>query len=71
VSTQTSIPHQQTLLLNRIDIFSLSNPSLAKFLERIAQLYKQGADVRRIGKYVSVVCRALRKFNYSNLISNN
>ena len=26
--------------------------TLANFLERIAQLYEQGADVRRIGKYV-------------------
>jgi hypothetical protein len=26
--------------------------TLANFLERIAQLYEQGADVRRIGQYV-------------------
>jgi len=26
--------------------------TLANFLDRIAQLYEQGADVRRIGKYV-------------------
>jgi len=50
---------------------SIAPKTLANFLERKTQLYEQGADVRRIGKYVSVICRALRKFNYSNLISNN
>jgi len=50
---------------------SLALKILANFLDRITELYEQGADVRRIGKYVSVICRALRKFNYSNLISNN
>ena len=50
---------------------SIAPKTLANFLDRITQLYEQGADVRRIGKYVSVTCRALRKFNYSNLISNN
>ena len=31
---------------------SLAPKTLANFLDRIAQLYEQGADVRRIGKYV-------------------
>jgi hypothetical protein len=31
---------------------SLAPKTLAKFLERKTQLYEQGADVRRIGKYV-------------------
>ena len=50
---------------------SIAPKTLANFLERIAQLYEQGATVKRIGKYVSVICRALRQFNYSNFISNN
>ena len=31
---------------------SIAPKTLANFLERITQLYEQGADVRRIGKYV-------------------
>ena len=31
---------------------SIAPKTLANFLERIAQLYEQGADVRRIGQYV-------------------
>jgi len=31
---------------------SLAPKTLANFLERITQLYEQGADVRRIGQYV-------------------
>ena len=31
---------------------SIAPKTLANFLDRIAQLYEQGADVRRIGKYV-------------------
>jgi len=31
---------------------SIAPKTLANFLDRIAQLYKQGATVRRIGKYV-------------------
>ena len=29
--------------------------------------HEQGADVRRIGKYVSVICRALRKLKFNDL----
>ena len=32
--------------------------TLANFLDRIAQLYEQGADVRRIGQYVRNYCPA-------------
>jgi len=31
---------------------SIAPKTLANFLDRITQLYEQGADVRRIGKYV-------------------
>ena len=31
---------------------SIAPKTLANFLERVAQLYEQGADVRRIGQYV-------------------
>ena len=31
---------------------SIAPKTLANFLDRIAQLYEQGADVRRIGQYV-------------------
>jgi len=31
---------------------SIAPKTLANFLERITQLYEQGADVRRIGQYV-------------------
>jgi len=34
---------------------SLALKILANFLDRITQLYEQGADVRRIGQYVSYV----------------
>ena len=34
--------------------------TLANFLERIAQLYEQGADVRRIGQYVRCWWRWVR-----------
>ena len=33
---------------------SIAPKTLANFLDRIAQLYEQGADVRRIGKYVRI-----------------
>ena len=33
-------------------VLSIAPKTLANFLERITQLYEQGADVRRIGKYV-------------------
>ena len=36
---------------------SIAPKTLANFLERKTQLYEQGADVRRIGKYVSYVTR--------------
>jgi len=36
---------------------SIAPKTLANFLERITQLYEQGATVRRIGKYVSYVTR--------------
>jgi len=32
--------------------------TLANFLDRMTQLYEQGADVRRIGKYVRNYCPA-------------
>ena len=31
---------------------SIAPKTLANFLDRMTQLYEQGADVRRIGKYV-------------------
>ena len=31
---------------------SIAPKTLANFLERMTQLYEQGADVRRIGQYV-------------------
>jgi len=33
-------------------VLSIAPKTLAKFLDRVAQLYKQGADVRHIGQYV-------------------
>ena len=36
---------------------SIAPKTLANFLDRITQLYEQGADVRRIGQYVSYVTR--------------
>ena len=36
---------------------SIAPKTLANFLDRITQLYEQGADHRRIGKYVSYVTR--------------
>ena len=36
---------------------SIAPKTLANFLDRKTQLYEQGADVRRIGKYVSYVTR--------------
>ena len=37
---------------------SLAPKILANFLDRITQLYEQGADVRRIGQYVRNYCPA-------------
>ena len=37
---------------------SIAPKTLANFLERIAQLYEQGADVRRIGQYVRLSTRS-------------
>ena len=39
---------------------SIAPKTLANFLERITQLYEQGADVRRIGKYVRYWWRWVR-----------
>ena len=36
---------------------SIAPKTLANFLDRITQLYEQGATVRRIGQYVSYVTR--------------
>jgi len=36
---------------------SIAPKTLANFLDRIAQLYEQDADARRIGQYVSYVTR--------------
>ena len=40
---------------------SLAPKTLANFLKRIAQLYEQGADVRRIGQYVRNWWRCVHK----------
>ena len=37
---------------------SIAPKTLANFLERITQLYKQGTDCRRIGQYVRNYCPA-------------
>ena len=36
---------------------SIAPKTLANFLDRMTQLYEQGATVRRIGQYVSYVTR--------------
>jgi len=37
---------------------SIAPKTLANFLDRMTQLYEQGADVRRIGQYVRNYCPA-------------
>lgn len=37
---------------NKPDGLSVASKTIEKFMERIARLYKQGADSKRIGQYV-------------------
>ena len=61
-----SFPQQRTTKVSSVGYsfepkgLSIAPKTLANFLDRITQLYEQGADVRRIGQYVRNWLRLLR-----------
>ena len=61
-----SFPQQRTTRVGgvRSQGLSIAPKTLANFLDRIAQLYEQGATVRRIGKYVRNWWRWVRAGRY-------